>query len=298
MNQPQDSLPMKMPSKLDNKYKETKAAELMTHHDKTISGIIGMGRILTEVKEALPHGEYTAWMRQHCRFSNATSLRYRRSFALATSIDDFANVKLETMALYFCAELHDELSKPILDPNNRTAIEAGFKAILKAARKHLIDEDEARAIYKGAVLKLAEVTNATAAKADIASLVEPSPSTATVEQKVTALIPKIDRTIKALEEVMRLIDEGHKEDKELYKLIEIARSRARASTPLQFPSALPIVMREQFDDEWMTAIKNVGEIEFRRHVDRMSAMVAKFDAENGAIKMKADRAEAKTKNKS
>jgi hypothetical protein len=142
----------KLPPKLDNKYKETKAAELLTHHGKTTAGIIGMGRVLTEVKEALPHGEYTEWMSRNFKFSNATSLRYRRSFAFATSTDDFGSVKLETMALYFCAERHDKISKPIhKDHHTHAAIQAGLKAVLTAARERLIDEDDARRIYFDAV---------------------------------------------------------------------------------------------------------------------------------------------------
>jgi hypothetical protein len=286
---------------LDNKYKETKAAELLTHHAKTTAGIVGMGKVLTEVKATLPHGEYTEWMRKHFRFSNATSLRYRRSFAFATSIGDFAAVKLETMALYFCAEVHDQLSMPIPDPNSRTAIEAGFKAILKAARKYLIDEDEAQAIYNGARLaKLAELTNATAANAGIASVVEPPTSTATVESKVAALADintAISGVVNNIEKVMGLVEETREERKEFAKQI-IPYLRDHVLAPVKFPTASAVVIREQSDDGWLSEIENVGEIEFRRHVDHMSALIVKLNATSGPIKMKADRAEAKTKSKS
>jgi hypothetical protein len=290
-----------MPPKLDNKYKETKAAELLTHHAQTTDGIIGMGRILTEVKETLPHGEYTEWMRKHFRFSNATSLRYRRSFAIATSIDDFANVKLETMALYFCAELHDELSKPILDPNNRTAIEVGLKAVLTHARKYLTDEVEARGIYSDARLAtLAKLTTAMPAEADIASADAPSASTATAEPKETATIGgsfAISGVVDTVREVMLVVGTMDDEERKAFRL-GLRKFSTHVPASLDFPVALPIVMHENSDNEWLTEIEKVGEIAFRRYVDRMSALVAKLNITNGAIKMKADRAEAKTKNKS
>jgi hypothetical protein len=86
-------------------------------------------------------------------------LRYRRSFAFANSIDDFANVKLEIMALYFCADIFDEISKPIQKyPDRPIALQAGLKAVVKGARKRLIDGDETLRIFNDAfVSKHAEI---------------------------------------------------------------------------------------------------------------------------------------------
>jgi hypothetical protein len=163
-----------LPTKHHNNFKEIKAAELLSQHAKTTEGAIGMGRVLTEMKKALPHGEYTDWLWKHTRFSSTTSLRLRRSFAFATSNGDFENVRLEVTALYFCADRYDELSKAIPDPNQRAAIEAGLSAILKAAREHLVDEDAARTIYnKVALVKSAKLAKAMLAAAEVASADEP-----------------------------------------------------------------------------------------------------------------------------
>jgi hypothetical protein len=290
-----------VPPKLDNKYKETKAAELLAHHRNTTSGIIGMGRILTEVKKTLSHGEYTEWMRKHFRFSNATSLRYRRSFALATSIEDFANVKLETMALYFCAELHDELSKPIPDPNNRTAIDAGLKAVLARAREYLTDEGEARGVYSDARLaKLAKLTKATAAEAEITSADALSPSTSTAEPKETATTGEssaISGVADIVREVMLVLCTLDDEERQAFRL-RLPQFCRHVPASLDFSAAVAIVMGEKSEDEWLTEIENVGEVAFLRYVDHMSALTAKLNVTNSVIKMKADRAEAKTKNKS
>jgi hypothetical protein len=288
-----------VPTKLDNKYKETKAAELLRHHANTTAGIIGMGAVLTEVRRALPPREFTEWIRRHCRFSNATSLRYRRSFAFATSIDDFASLQLETMALYFCADLYAKLRKPIEDSNDRTAMEAGLQATLKAARKHLIDGDEALAIYDEVrQAKFADLTKAMPAVSNLASTDEPPAMLAASEPKETAPNscndPIIVETAKKILIHLSTLDEHERKA----FMLNLSRVHAQSPAPLQFPTALHIVIREQSDSEWLTEIENIGEIHFRRHFDHMSALISKLNARNGAVKVKADRAEAKAKNKS
>jgi Protein of unknown function (DUF3102) len=253
------------PQKLDNKYKESKAAELLMNHGKTTAGIIGMGRVLTEVKEALPHGEFTEWLKRYCPIANTTSLNYRRSFALATSTNDFGSVKLEIMALYYCARIHDDISKPIhKDPDLLVVMQTGLKAVLTAARKQLIDEDAAVTIYvEAASAKHAELNAAKAAPETQAT-----PVTDQSEADAT------DRCDGNDEPVLILVP-----------------------APRQFSEALQMVMRQEFDNQWIEQAKAVGETEFRKFAAHVNAALKTFDATSNVVKLKADRAEAKTKSK-
>jgi Protein of unknown function (DUF3102) len=264
------------PQKLDNRYKESKAAELLTHQGKTTAGIIGMGRVLTEVKAALPHGEYTEWMRTHFRFSNATSLRYRRSFAFATSTDDFGSLKLEILALYLCGEIHEAISKPVKDPVHRTAMEAGLRAILKAARKRLIDGVEALRIFNDAFTSKhaeLEVANAAARNESVESTTEPEAAPAEPDQSEA----DIDDSMTC---------DGN--DEPVLILVPVSR---------QFPEALQMVMREESDNQWIEQAKVIGETEFRKFAAHVNAALKTFDATSNVVKLKADRAEAKAKSK-
>src|SRR4051812_25111866 len=61
------------------------AAEIKDTHQATIGlartttgKAVEVGRLLTEAKGLLPHGEWAAWLREHCRISHRTASRYMR----------------------------------------------------------------------------------------------------------------------------------------------------------------------------------------------------------------------------
>jgi hypothetical protein len=294
-----------LPQKYDNQYKETKAAELLTHHAKTTAGIIGKGHVLTEMKEALPHGEFTEWMSEYCRIKSSTSLRYRRSYAFAISTGDFASVKLETMALYFCADIYADISKPIHnDQDQRAASQAGLKAVLAAARRRLIDEDEAKEIYfKAKNAKLAVLLEAKP-KNEVTA-----PPDATADTGVNAKGPEEGLPAKRVEhgtghptatEVLLAVSCASGDMPGAMRALDLWERDNPQTTIVSNPTlhySLPIVMRTATDDDWLREITVVGEVEFRRHVDHMNALVEKLNAINGAVKAKADRAEAKARRK-
>jgi hypothetical protein len=294
-----------LPQKYDNQYKETKAAELLTHHAKTTAGIIGKGHVLTEMKEALPHGEFTEWMSKYCRIKSSTSLRYRRSYAFATSTGDFASVKLETMALYFCADIYAEISKPIHnDHDQHAAMQAGLKAVEAAARKRLIDKDEAKEIYSHAfnvryvMLFEAKPKNKVTAPPDVKA--DNKLTVLTAKEPADSLPVRIivsdDNRATDAKDCVTLVGSGSTAPSIIRALIErddIAAQPNMTRSLLHF--GLRAVMRAGADEDWLREIKAVGEVAFRRHVDHMNALVEKLNAVNGAIKAKADRAEAKAR---
>jgi hypothetical protein len=61
----------------DNRRLEKKAEELRAQQRKSVAGVVGTGRVLTDVKEMLEHGEFTEWVATTCGRSHATTLRYR-----------------------------------------------------------------------------------------------------------------------------------------------------------------------------------------------------------------------------
>jgi Protein of unknown function (DUF3102) len=305
-----------VPSKLDNKYKDTKAAELMTHQAKTTAGIIGMGRVLTEVKEALPHGEYTEWMKKHFPFSNATSLNYRRSFAFATSTSDFAGVKLENMAMYFCADLHNEIAKPIHKDHDRLMIlQAGLKAIVKAARKRLITEEDARHIFleTGSAIET-EASKARHAKSQArfeagAAAAPPLGVFAgnDIEVAETAEVDDDDSTLIADEEDENVADivaaditlagSDNPPLSYIHETPDGELIQYLPASPQHFQTALHAMLAthaKTSDDEWLKEIE-INPVEFNRLLDHLNDLRGKRDAGNNPIKTKADRAEAKAK---
>ena len=42
---------------------------MMGHMRATVDDAIAAGEILTDLKERLPHGEFTPWIEEHCEFS-------------------------------------------------------------------------------------------------------------------------------------------------------------------------------------------------------------------------------------
>jgi hypothetical protein len=297
------------PPKLDNKYKETKAAELLTHHGKTTAGIIGMGRVLTEVKAALPRGEYTEWMSKNFKFSNATSLRYRRSFAFATSIGDFGGVKLEIMALYRCGEIHEAISKPVKDPDHREALETGLKAVVKAARKRLIDEDEALRIFNDAFVSKHAELNAVKAAAKNESAANDATAIDTFrnnhpdpDQPATPELEASEPESAADYDTMQCDGNGAPVEKVMLMIAQMSDEQRLELKPLvmetrQFSEALQIVMRENSDNQWNEQAKVIGETEFRKFAAHVNAALKTFDTTSNVVKLKADRAEAKSKKK-
>ena len=49
---------------------------IMGHMRSTVMDAVAAGEILTDLKERLPHGEFTPWIDEHCEFSLREAQRY------------------------------------------------------------------------------------------------------------------------------------------------------------------------------------------------------------------------------
>jgi hypothetical protein len=285
----------------DNKDLEKKLAELMAFQRRTISGVVGTGKILTEIKEQLDHGEFTAWIKENCGWSHATTLRYRRSFEWANTIDDFEDLNLTIMALYYCADAHAKMSEFVNLEHRASAIyEAGLAAVVTAARERLIDMDEADRIYGAAFLEEYNKVNAI--------VPEPEADTKIDDEAIEG--DDDDSTVIADEEgqdhganIAVMANDKTSDDPPLrYVHTTPAGERTEdlPASPLHFQTALHVMFTTHAaasDDEWLEEIENTSsKVEFYKLLDRMIAVRQKLEAGNSPIKMKADRAEAKAKN--
>jgi hypothetical protein len=277
-----------IPPKLDNKTLDKKLAELLAFQRKTVSGVVGTGRVLTEVKEQLDHGEFTAWLKDNCGWSHATTLRYRRSFDWANTIDDFENLNLTIMALYYCAEKHAIASQHADEYN--TDCKAGLTAVVTAARMRLIDNDEAESIYLKAFFE-SDTSNDGNDDVEIDETIEEDDDDSAFiaddeegDEEVTDIIGDVTPTAPPL----RYIHTTHDGE----------RTEYLPASPLHLQSALHMILAthaDTSDAEWLEQIED-NPVDFYKLLDHMIDLRSKREASNSPIKTKADRAEAKAKN--
>jgi len=79
---------------------EDTGAEIRAHHESAncaakvaIEHALEAGRLLADVKAALPHGEFGAWVETHCGFTDRTARRYMRLHEHRESLPAGAGVK-------------------------------------------------------------------------------------------------------------------------------------------------------------------------------------------------------------
>lgn len=77
--------------------------QIMGAMKTTISLAVEAGRILTEVKQALPHGAFTDWIESNCAFDVRTAQRYRKAYENRD--------RLKSDSVSFLNQLTDEQSK-------------------------------------------------------------------------------------------------------------------------------------------------------------------------------------------
>jgi hypothetical protein len=257
----------------DNRSLDKKVEQLLACQRKTISGVVGTGKILNEVRELLEHGEYQDWLENNCPWSASTSLRYRRSYEFSTTIDVFASLNLTIMTLYFLADLHaDETQEEI----NKAAI----KAIVKISRKRLMVEDEAQEIYDAIREKMINPNPIDPIPDELPPPTTPEPETSTPEEPE----PEPESSGPPLSMI--------------HETPAGERTEYLPASPLHFLSALHAILAthtKASDDKWLEQIES-NPVEFYKLLDHMNDLRSKREASNSPIKTKADRAEAKAKN--
>jgi Protein of unknown function (DUF3102) len=305
-----------VPQNLDNKSLDKKLAELLAFQRRTISGVVGTGRVLTEIKEQLDHGEFTAWLKQNCGWSHATTLRYRRSFEWANTIDDFENLNLTIMVLYFCAEKHAKASESA-DEYYGADCKAGLTAVVTVARKRLIDRDEAEGIY---LLAFSEEERLRSDAGGIRTVVpaedddievdetidDDDDSTFPIDEEegdVDGTDTNVDVAPRSPHTLIITPDgDGMECDcpplKYIHQTVAGERTEYLPASPLHFLSALHMMIAthaNSLDDDSLREIEARGKVEYHRLVDHLVDLRSKSEAGNSPIKTKADRAEAKAR---
>jgi hypothetical protein len=243
------------------------AQNILLEQRKTISGVVGTGRLLADALDQCEHGEFMKWAAKNCPWSHATTLRYRRAFEFANTIDDFGNLNLTIMALYFVAEL-------ALPGSLDTALarSTAVKAIVRTARKRLVTEDVAEAIYEKIKNPhpIDPVEDETPPPPPVPGPAEPARHTG--EQ--VELFPDDDDTGGDA-----VVGDPVPENQILAAMLRAILQRYPADSR-----------------EWPVAINDIGQVEYRRFADLVSVGVSNH-CDGGALKSKADRAEAKSKNR-
>jgi hypothetical protein len=251
----------------NNQTLELIAEKIRTHEKGNISGVVAIGRLLSEAEDQCAHGEYMSWVARHFGWSHATTLRYRRAFEFANSIDDFEKLNLTLTALYFVANL--SLSAASIDTSMLRM--SAQKAIIRKARKHRVTVAVAKAIFE-------KIKNPHPIDPVEDETPPPPPGPAQPAQPD-------DR------------DDDHDPVDDEPDNVDAVEDDSGNVPQHQIAAALLRTLLQKFPADssvWPGVVQDIGQVETRRCAELMNAVVANH-CENDPVKAKADRAEAKSR---
>ena len=108
----------------DMKSKLTPSAEIHTLHNQVVhaadtakAAAIRIGQLLTEMKSALPHGQYLPWVRQNCPFAERTAQRYTSVFENQAKYDTVSLLSDVYKAISEPKEAQSPAHAPATDPD-------------------------------------------------------------------------------------------------------------------------------------------------------------------------------------
>lgn len=116
--------------------------KLVGYMKKSVALIFEIGKVLTEVKEKLDHGEFTPWVEQNCPFDPRTARRYMAVYDRFKT-DTVSVLKDKTIAEAYLEAGVKKLAGPVLSddaeeeeaPEIQTAGDGSHAAWLEAIRK-------------------------------------------------------------------------------------------------------------------------------------------------------------------
>lgn len=95
---------------------EKTTAEILILKDQTAQNIIEIGKRLIEVKENLPHGEFTKWLEERIDISHRTANNFMKVAKTFSNSQSLAN--LGSTKLFLLAGLEEEDRQEVIQENN------------------------------------------------------------------------------------------------------------------------------------------------------------------------------------
>lgn len=95
---------------------EKTTAEILILKDQTAQNIIEIGKRLIEVKENLPHGEFTDWLEKRIDISHRTANNFMKVATTFSNSQSLAN--LGSTKLFLLAGLEEEDRQELMEENN------------------------------------------------------------------------------------------------------------------------------------------------------------------------------------